>query len=77
MTGRADNGLLNLTPYELDGVAYSCKHEDATTRAGPDTQSLIQFEAPAYTRGPSGKKKHTYVWQCVRKRFGFLVLRLC
>lgn len=77
MTGRADDGLLNLAPYELDGVAYSCNHETAATRTGADTQPFIQFEAPAYTRGPGSKKKHTYVWQCVRKHFGFLVLRLC
>ena len=76
MTGSADDGLLGLTPYESDRVAHNCKHGHAAARAGADTQPPTQFEAPAFTRGPSSKKKHTYVWQCVRKSFDFLVRRL-
>lgn len=73
MTRSVDDGLSDLSLYELDGVAHNCKHGNAAARAGAGPQPITQFEAPAFTRGPSSKKKHTYVWQCVSKNFSSLV----
>jgi hypothetical protein len=59
--------LLGLSPSKPDGVAHNCEHGEPAASAGHNAQPLAHFEAPTYTRGPSSKKKHTYVWQCVRQ----------